>query len=122
MRRFLRSAGAALSGIACAYRTQHHIRFHCFSAAVVIIAGLALRLSRFEWAWLVIAIVSVLAAELINTAVENVVDLASPNIHPLAKAAKDTAAGAVLVAAAGAVVIGLLVFGPHLWALVAQKG
>jgi diacylglycerol kinase (ATP) len=82
----------------------------------VCIAGAVLGLSRLEWCAVVLAVVAVWTAEALNTALEFLVDLASPELHPLAGKAKDAAAGAVLVTAAGAVVIGLLVFGPHLLA------
>jgi diacylglycerol kinase (ATP) len=62
----------------------------------------------------------VLAAEGINTAIEAVVDLASPQRHPLAKIAKDVAAGTVLITAIGAVVVGILVFLPRIWPIVAN--
>ena len=58
----------------------------------------------------------VFVAEFLNTAIEVVVDLASPQIHPLAKVAKDVGAGAVLLAAVAAVLVGLLILGPPLWA------
>ncbi|GIP20529.1 hypothetical protein J22TS3_08040 [Paenibacillus sp. J22TS3] len=67
-------------------------------------------LSAVKWAILLLTIAVVIAAELINTAVESVVDLTSPEQHPLAKAAKDTAAGAVLVCAIFAVIIGIVLF------------
>jgi diacylglycerol kinase len=115
MRRFIRSCGFAISGIVMALRTQRHMRIHLTCAVLVTTAGLCLRLSRMEWAALVIVMGMVIAAELLNTAVESVVDLVSPGIHPLAKAAKDTAAGAVLVTAIAAIITGLLVLGPPLW-------
>lgn len=80
----------------------------------MIAAGILLRLPLFAWGLLAGAIALVLVAELLNTAIEALVDLVSPGDHPLAKQAKDVAAAAVLVAAAGAVAIGLLVAG---WAL-----
>ena len=88
-------------------------------ALAVVVAGLLLRLPPLAWALVVVAIALVLIAELLNTALETVVDLVSPDDHPLAKAAKDIAAGAVLVAAAAAVVIGLLLAG---WALARTAG
>lgn len=94
------------------------MRFHVLAALAAVLAGVWLRLSRGEWLWIGLAVALVWAAELLNTAVERLVDLVSPERHPLAKAAKDTAAGAVLVLAAFAVVVGLCVFGPRLWALV----
>lgn len=92
---------------------------HAGIAVVVIAAGLLLRLPLLAWALLVFAIALVLVAELLNTALETLVDLVSPGDHPLAKQAKDVAAAAVLVAAAGAVAIGLLVAG---WALARAAG
>jgi undecaprenol kinase len=122
MRRFVRSVGCALAGIGDAFRTQRHVRIHTVFAAAVTAAGIYFGLSRLEWAILVLVMAAVITAELLNTAVETVVDLASPGLHPLAKKAKDVAAGAVLVLAVGAVVIGLLVLGPHVWDAVANRG
>jgi len=87
---------------------------HVAIAVVVLAAGVVLHLPLAAWGLLVFAIVLVLVTELLNTALETLVDLVSPGDHPLAKQAKDVAAAAVLVAAAGAVVIGLLVAA---WAL-----
>lgn len=69
--------------------------------------------SALEWAALAMAIALVMAAEALNTAIEHVVDLASPEWHPLARDAKDVAAAAVLICSIGAAVVGLLVFVPH---------
>jgi diacylglycerol kinase len=88
-------------------------------AVAVLVVGAFLRLPPFAWALVVVAIALVLVAELFNSALEAVVDLASPADHPLAKQAKDIAAGAVLVAAAAAVAIGLLLAG---WALARAAG
>ncbi|MBP3964192.1 diacylglycerol kinase family protein [Paenibacillus lignilyticus] len=115
MNRLLRSFYYAGSGILSAVRTQANMKIHVVCAIVVNAAGLVVGLTRMEWAVIIAAQAVVMAAELMNTAVEHVVDLASPSRHPLAKAAKDTAAGGVLVAAIGAVIIGLFVFIPHLW-------
>ena len=76
------------------------------------------RLDRFEWLVLTLTIAIVLAAEGINTALEAVVDLASPDYHPLAKIAKDVGAGTVLLTAIAAVIVGLLLFLPRLLPLV----
>ena len=85
----------------------------------MLVVGAFLRLPPFAWALVVVAIALVLVAELFNSALEAVVDLASPDDHPLAKQAKDISAGAVLVAAAAAVAIGLLLAG---WALARAAG
>jgi len=115
MPRFFRSVGYAISGILHALRAERHMQVHALAAVIAICAGAWLQLERWEWVMLVVTIVIVIAAELINTAIERIVDLASPGLHPLAKAAKDTAAGAVLITAIGAVVVGLLLFVPPIW-------
>lgn len=84
------------------------MRNHFIAAIVVLLLALLLRVSPVEFTLLAISILFVLFAELVNTAVEAVVDLVSPGFHPLAKVAKDTAAGAVLVAAIGAAITGYL--------------
>ena len=73
-----------------------------------------------EWIELVLAMMIVLSAELFNTSIENAMDRVSTEQHPLAKVAKDTAAGAVLITAIGSVVIGVLIFGPKLLALLTR--
>ena len=90
-------------------REEKHMRNHFISALVVLLLTLFLRITPIEFALLALSILFVLFAELINTAVEAVVDLVSPGYHPLAKVAKDTAAGAVLVAAMGAAIMGYLI-------------
>jgi len=90
------------------------MRSHFIAALVVLLAALFLRVSPIEFALLALSILFVLFAELINTAVEAVVDLASPGFHPLAKTAKDTAAGAVLVAACGAGIMGYLILANYI--------
>lgn len=85
------------------------MRNHFASALVVMLAALFLRVTPVEFALLALSILFVLFAELVNTAVEAVVDLVSPGYHPLAKVAKDTAAGAVLMAAIGAAIMGYLI-------------
>ena len=71
-----------------------------------------------DWRWVVLAIVIVLATELLNTAFEHLCDVVQPELHASVKAAKDVAAGAVLVTSIGAAVIGAMVFWPHVAALV----
>jgi diacylglycerol kinase (ATP) len=90
------------------------MRSHFFAALVVLLAALFLRVSPIEFALLALSILFVLFAELINTAVEAVVDLVSPGFHPLAKTAKDTAAGAVLIAACGAGIMGYLILAKYI--------
>jgi diacylglycerol kinase (ATP) len=108
--RFWRSFNHAFAGIMYAARTQPNMRAHLVIALLVILAAMVLRLDRNYVAALVIVIALVLSLELINTAVESIVDLLTVAHHPLAKTAKDAAAGAVLVGSIAAVVVGYLVF------------
>lgn len=87
---------------------------HGVIATVVFFLALWLRLPAHDWAMLVLTTAMVFAAEFMNTAIEAVVDLASPDKHPLAKIGKDVGAAAVLVAALAAVLVGLLILGPPL--------
>jgi diacylglycerol kinase len=82
---------------------------------MVIALAFWVNVSRIEWVILILTIAAVWTAELTNTAIETVVDLASPEQKPLAKIAKDVAAGAVLVTAIAAILVGLLLLGPPLW-------
>ncbi len=96
-------------------RTQENAWIHAAFSAAVLVVGLWLHLSTVEWAIIVLAMGLVWTTEFVNTALEAVVDLASPDIHPLAKVGKDVAAAAVLVGAGTSVVIGLLILGPPLF-------
>jgi diacylglycerol kinase (ATP) len=109
--------GWAWKGVVVLFRTQANARIHSVAAVAAISAGFFFGISYGEWCAIVIVIGLVLTAEAINTAIEAVVDLASPEQHPLAGRAKDVAAGAVLLASVAAAIIGLLVFGPRLLAL-----
>lgn len=93
---------------------QRNTHIHLFIAGVVVLCGLLWRITSSEWLVITLIITLVIALEAINTALEAVVDLASPHIHPLAKQAKDVGAAAVLVGACGAAVIALIIFGPRL--------
>jgi diacylglycerol kinase len=108
----------ALAGWGTLIRGTPNARIHLAFALGATAAGLWLRLTRVEWAILAVTIGLVFTAEFINSALEAVVDLASPEIHPLAKSAKDIAAGGVLFAACVAVMVGLLLFGPPLLVLI----
>lgn len=111
----VRSFSYAFQGWAYVLRTQRNAWIHTFVTLVVLALAFWLRLPRGEWAILLLTLMAVWMAELINTALESVVDLTMPDPHPLAKIAKDVAAAAVLVGALGAVLIGLLILGPPLW-------
>jgi diacylglycerol kinase len=108
--------GFAFAGLAYLFRTQRNARIHALFAAAAIAVGAWLRIPLVSWAILVLTIVLVIVLEGLNTAIEAVVDLASPQYSELAKIAKDVAAAMVLLAAMGAVIIGLLILGPPLCA------
>lgn len=105
-------------GIRYAFLSQRNLKIQGALGALAVIAGFAFRIGQAEWLALVLCIMVVAVAEVVNTAVESVVDIASPEWHPLAKAAKDAAAGAVLLASIGSVACGLIIFVPHLFALI----
>lgn len=89
------------------------MRIHFVAAIVVLLAVLFLKVTPLEFALLALSILTVLCAEMFNTAIEAVVDLVSPGYHPLAKIAKDTAAGAVLITACGAAIMGYLILSKY---------
>ena len=96
-------------------RTQRNAWIHAVVSVAVVIISAWLRLERGEWAIIVIAIAMVWMAEFLNTALEAVVDLASPQQHDLARVGKDVGAAAVLIAAGSSAIVGLLILGPPLW-------
>jgi diacylglycerol kinase len=96
-------------------KTERNARIHAGLAAAVVGMGLWLQVDFTGWSLLALTIGFVMCAEVVNTAIEAIVDLVSPNYHDTARLAKDLAAGAVLFAAITAVCVGLLVLGPPLW-------
>jgi diacylglycerol kinase (ATP) len=112
----LQSFKHAFHGWGYVMRTQHNAWIHSVIATFVFVLALWLRLPPRDWAVLILTTAMVFTAEFVNTAIEAVVDLASPDKHPLAKIGKDVGAAAVLVAALAAVLIGLLLLGPPFWA------
>jgi diacylglycerol kinase (ATP) len=111
----IRSFGYAFRGWWHVLRTQQNAWIHAVISTAVIVIALWLRLSARDLAVLLLTIAMVWSAEFLNTAIEAVVDLASPDKHPLAKVGKDVGAAAVLIAALAAIGVGLLVLGPPLW-------
>lgn len=105
----------AFSGWIYVLRTQKNAWIHGVATIGVMGMGIWLQIAYLEWAVIVLAIILVWMAEFLNTALEAVVDLASPDEHPLAKVGKDVGAAAVLITALGAALIGLLILGPPLW-------
>ncbi len=102
------------------FRTQKNAWIHALATVLATAAGFWLQISETGWAVLALIITAVWAAECFNTAVEATVDLVSPQLQPLAKIAKDCAAAAVLITAIGAVAVGILLFGPPLFGMLAS--
>jgi rRNA maturation RNase YbeY len=107
----------AFAGLAYFLRTQRNGRIQLVMGLLAVALAALLQLSRSEWAVLALTIGFVLVAEMFNSVAEAAVDAVTLEYHPLAKATKDIAAGAVVLAAVIAVIVGLLLFGPRLWAL-----
>lgn len=100
----------AVEGIVHVFRTQRHMRFHFLILLCVLLLGIVFNLGSAKLAILFLVVSGVLVTEMVNTAVESVVDMVTQAYHPLAKLAKDIAAGAVLIAAITAVIIGSILF------------
>jgi diacylglycerol kinase (ATP) len=114
LRQWLKSANFAIEGILHGAKTQRHLRYHFFSAGLVLFVSYILGVSRQEFVILSLAVILVLFAEMINSAVEAVVDLLSPEYTEKARIAKDISAGAVLITAFGAAVLGYIILFPYL--------
>jgi diacylglycerol kinase (ATP) len=114
VRRRLESFRYAFAGWWYVLRTQHNAWIHAIFSVAVLLLAWWLRLSRQDFAILILTITVVWMAEFANTSLEALVDMTMPEPHPLAKVAKDVAAAAVLVGAGGAVLVGFLILGPPL--------
>jgi len=104
----------AFRGVGDSWQTQVHLRIHVVLAILALAACYGFKVAPWEWVAVIICIGLVTGMEIMNTAIEYVVNLVSPEFHPLAGKAKDAAAGAVLVCALAALAVGLYIFGPRL--------
>lgn len=102
----------ALRGIALVVRTEHNFWLHVFTAIVVVLLGILLNISNFEWIFIAMSVFLVFAAEAFNTAIEVDMNLTSPEHHPFARDTKDISAGAVLITSIMAIIIGFIIFIP----------
>ena len=116
----VRSFRNAFTGWWYVIRTQRNAWIHALATFCVFSLGFWLKLELRDWAVLILTIAMVWTAEFLNTALEAVVDLASPQRHPLAKVGKDVGAAAVLITALSAIVIGGLILGPPLWSRLSE--
>lgn len=115
-RELMSSLDFAVSGLITTFKEERNMRKHAVSAILVILAGLVFQVSVTEWLFLLLSISLVVAFEIVNSAIENVVDLASDyHFSMLAKNAKDMAAGAVLFVSGFALLTGLIIFVPKIW-------
>ncbi|MBQ6810246.1 MAG: diacylglycerol kinase family protein [Firmicutes bacterium] len=114
---FWESFGYAREGLKHCVKKERNFRIHMVMGVLAFSLGLVLRLTPAELAILLLLIGLVLISEMLNTALENLVDLCTEEYHPLAKVVKDVAAGAVLLLCIVAVLIGIVIFVPHIWAL-----
>lgn len=110
-RKFIQSLGYAFSGLSLAWQYEKHMRFHLVGALAAIFLGFISNCSPLEWLIMIITISLVLFAELMNTAIEFNVDLATSEKKHEAMVAKDVAAAAVLITSINAVAVGLIIFG-----------
>lgn len=117
-REFYSSFEFAATGIVTAFREERNMKKHLAAALLVMVAGLIFQVSLIEWLFLVTSIFAVIILEVINSAIENVVDMVcGPTFSTYAKNAKDMAAGAVLLMSICAAIVGLLIFVPKFLAL-----
>lgn len=114
MKRFFKSFIYAAKGLRYSFLTQLNFRFHLSSAALAIVLGFVLKINTSEWLWVLFSVALVVLAELLNTAIETLVDLVSPGYHEKAGIVKDVSAAAVLIAAFFALAVALLIFVPRL--------
>lgn len=114
MKEFIKSFQYAIEGIIVAIKKERNLKTHIGIMILVIICGFIFKISTTEWIICIILFGLVISLELVNTAIENAVDLVTLEKNPKAKIAKDVAAGAVLVSAIASAIIGLIIFIPKL--------
>ena len=119
---FGQAVGHAVDGIVRLFREERNFRFDLFIAVIVVCIGFFLEIEINDWLWLFSAFAVVIGAEVMNSIIENVVDLiVGPHYNSLAKRAKDIAAGGVLLSAGFAIVVGALIFVPRVIEILSNK-
>ncbi|MFD2446104.1 diacylglycerol kinase family protein [Bacillus sp. CGMCC 1.16607] len=114
-RKFADTFKFAIEGICCSIFQERNMRIHIIISLLVVFIGYCLSINRTEWMFILFAIGGMLALEMINSAIERVVDLVTDyQFHSLAKQAKDIAAGAVLTYAFLSIIIGMIIFIPKI--------
>lgn len=107
---FIRSFGYAIEGFRTAVATERNIKVQLLVGVLAVVAGVVLKIDALSWVLVLLCIGLVLFAELVNTSIEAIVDLATQDLHPLAKRAKDIAAASVFTLSITAAVVGIIVF------------
>ena len=115
MKKFIKSFKYAFEGILTGIKEEQNMKIHIIIMILVIIFGIMLKISTIEWIICIVLFGLVISMELINTAIENTVDLVTKEKNEQAKIAKDVAAGAVLVSAIASAIIGLIIFIPKIF-------
>ncbi len=110
----MQSFGYAWEGIVYALKNDQNFRIHIVAASIVILLSIFFDVNSFEMGLLGVIIVLVIVSEMINTAIENMVDLITKEYHVEAKIAKDVSSGMVLITSIGALIIGFLIFTPYI--------
>ena len=114
-KKIINSFKYAIQGILSSFKTERNMKIHIFIMILVICAGIILKINKYEWIVCILCFAIVIGGELLNTAIETVVDIAMPYKNEKAKIAKDVSAGAVLVLAIGAAICGLIIFVPKIF-------
>ncbi len=117
LKKFFHSFTYPIKGLKYAYRNEQNLAVDVGISLLVLIAGVIFKLEKTEWLVVILTIGAVISLELINTAIEAVVDMVTEEYHPLAKVAKDTSAAAVFVIAIVAAILGLIIFLPKVISL-----
>jgi diacylglycerol kinase len=117
MEKLFKSFGYAINGLFFALKEQQNLRIHLLAIAVVTVAGIFLELSAIEWSVIALTIGIVVVTEIMNTAIEILVDMVSPQYNEKAGKTKDIAAGGVLLATIIAVVVAVYIFGNKIFNL-----
>ena len=114
MNTFLKSLGYAINGIRASWKEERNLKVQSIVALITIGAGFYFKITVSEWCFVLFAIALVISLEIVNSAIESLVDLVTRERSDLAGKIKDAAAGAVLFASVVAVIIGVMVFRPYL--------
>lgn len=113
--KLVKSFGYAWNGLLVALKEQLNLRIHFAATALVVAGGIYFQITAIEWSLALITIGLVVSLELVNTAIENLVDLVSPERNPLAGKVKDIVAASVLISSITAVVVGLIIFSKYVF-------